>query len=747
MINFPKDEIDPRKKDKEWHLLTAKAIWGSSKTFSSKIFYHGNQKFREYRNYANGRQSEEKYRNLVDPLDANGHRADSTQPLDYTILPIIPKFKKIALGKINKIGFNIVATAIDAIARDDEEDYFAEQKAKIRMLEELSDVPNIESMIDLKDDDPRTLEEVKIKQEYSYKHVAAVEAEKGINMVFSNNKYDQILNRVKSDLFDFGVGGVREYFDENNRIRIRHVNMEEFICDYSEEFDFSDATYMGEVRAYSIEDIRSSSEFDEEEIEEILKQKGGARRYAANGERVNDDNKILVLEFEKKSFDETAYEKRVNSHGNKKINKTDYNRKTDKKSEIVRDGRKTLYKGKWIIDTDFIFEYGRCTNIKRSKNNPKDTTFSWHLIAPEQDRMNFFGVIESMIPVADQIQIAWLKIMNLLLNSVPPGIAFDLSALENLNLGHNGEKWVPRKALEMYKRRGDMAYRSKREDGEPMGGPPITQLRSEVASEIANFVGIVNGFMGILRDNIGFNEVTDGSTPDPRTLNGVANLAYQATTNALNHLVQGTKFLNENIADSLVIRLQDAFEAGEKVYRKALGINSERFWKTLGDITAHELSLKFEDKPSDEEKAVLNRRIELAESSGQITVADSTYIDTIDNIKEKAMVLAFLVKKNIGEKQARDMQNIEANSKEQQKSAAMTAEMERENIKLEYSLKSQLQREEKQADFMIERLKSSTRINEADIKEAGRAFTKELENEGKKAVKAMENSKDNNKSK
>jgi len=748
MIKFPSDTIDPKKKDKDWILQTGKAIWDESKTFSSSIFYHGRDQFRKYRNYSNGRQPIEKYKNMVMPLDANEVRPDNFQQLDYTILPIIPKFKKIALGKIDKIGFNIVATAIDSIARDDEEDYFAEQKAKIKMLEELSDVPNIESMLDLKDDDPRSLEEIKIKQEYSYKHIAAVEAEKGLKQVFTNNKYDQILDRVKADLFDFGVGGVREYFDENNKIKIRHANMENFVCGYSEEPDFSDSHYMCEVKPYSIEEIRASGEFEEDEIEEILKQRGDSNtRFDRRGVRLHNDNKILVLEFEVKSFNEPAYEKRVNSFGNKKINKTEYNKKSNDKRTIVKDGYKVIYKGKWIISTDYVFDYGLCTNMKRSKNQLKETTFSWHLMAPNQDQMNFFGVTEAMVPIGDQIQLAWLKIQNLLLNAVPPGIAFDLSALENLNLGHSGEKWLPRKALEMYRQRGDMPFRSQREDGEPMNTQSIIPIQNNVAVEINNFVNLVNGFMGILRDNIGFNEVTDGSTPDPRTLNGVANLAYQATTNALNHIIQGTKFLNENVADSIVIRLQDAFGAGENAYKKALGINTERFWKVLSNITIHELSLKFEDKPNDEEKAVLNRRMELAEQAGQITVADSTYIDTIDNVKEKAMVLAYLVKKNMADKQAMDMQNIQANAQSQQESAAMTAQMEEKRLELEYGYKSQLQREQNEALFVIERLKSKTRIDEADIKEAGRAFTKQLENEGKQTIKQMESTNDNDKTK
>lgn len=744
MRKFPSDNIDPKKKrEKEWILATSKAIWDNSKTFSSNVFYHGRENFKRLRDYANGRQPESKYKNIVQAKDANGE-STNVRPLDYTILPIIPKFKKIAVGKIDKVGYNLVATAIDSIARDDEEEYFSEQKAKIKMLEELSDVPGIEGMIDLKDDDARSLEEIKIKQEYSYKHNAAIESEKALDLVFSNNNYDQILNQVNSDLFDFGVGGVREYFDENNVIKIKHAKMGNMITSYCEDPFFRDADYMGEIIYMSIEDIQSYGEFSDEEIEEIKNQIGGRESWIRRSPGLDyDDNKIPVLSFEKKSFDKKVFEERTNRFGNKKINRTKFS-KEGKKGTTV-DGKEVIYKGHWVIGTDYVFDYGLQTNMKRPKGQLKKTSFSWHLVAPNQDEMEFFGVTESMIPVADQIQISWLTIQNLLLNVTPPGIAFDLSALENINIGHAGEKWLPRQAIELYKKRGDMAYRSKREDGEYVNPEPIKPINNPLGQEIGHFIGLIDSLTGILRGNIGFNEITDGSTPDPRTLNGVANLAYQSTTNALNHIIQGVKHLNENVADSLIIRIQDAFNEGENHYKHALGINSERFWKVEPSLGMHQISLKFEDKPDDNEKAMLDAKIANAETKDQITVADAVYIDTIDNLKEKAMVLAYLVKKRMAERQAIDMQNIQANSQAQQESAMIAEQMKQKTLEIEYSLKNEHQRQGKEADFIIEQLRAKTRIDEADVREAGRAFTKQLENEGKERIKEMESKNPDNK--
>lgn len=743
MKGFPDHNIDPREKEKKpWILQAAQACWANSKTFSGGIFYHGRHKFREYRNYSNGRQPIDKYKAQFEPPDASGHTPEKFMQLNYDIIPFIPKFKKIALGKINKIGYNIVATAIDSLARDEEEDYFSEQKAKIRLLDELGDVPGIETMLDLGEDDPRTLEEVRIKQDYSYKHNAAIESEKGLEVVFTNNKYDQILQRVSSDLFDFGVGGVREFFDPNGKIKIKHSNMENFISSYCEEPDFSDAYYLGEVLFMGVDEIQSYGEFKPEEIEEISDLKGDARNWIRprTGRSISteyEDDKIAVLDFEIKSYNTKYYEKRENKFGNKEINKAKFNKRS--KNEVIQDGYQVIYKGKWLIGTDFVFDCGLATDMKRKKNALKETDFSWHLMAPNQDQMQFFGITEAMIPVADMIQITWLKIQNLILNMVPPGIAFDLDALENINLGHAGQEWKPRKVLEMYRQRGDIPFRRRdKETGEYANDVPVTPIYNQVTGEIQNLANIINAFLSLMRDNVGFNEITDGSTPDPRTLNGVANLAYQSTSNALAHIVMGLKHLNENVADSIVVRLQDAFSGGNNYYLKALGINSQRFWRVQADITVHEMAIKFEDKPNDEQIATLNRRIELAEQAGQITVADSCYIDTIDNIKEKAAVLAYLVNKNLERQQAMKAQDIQLNSQEQQKSAMVSSQAKQAELQAEWKLRMQHQQQGKEWDYRIKQLEGGTRLEETDKREQGRIITKQVENQGKERIKEMD---------
>ena len=72
-----------------------------------------NQRFRRYREYAEGMQSVDQYKELV---GANGD--SSYLNLNWEIVPIIPKFVDVLVGGLTNQDYNIRCTAIDPISVD-----------------------------------------------------------------------------------------------------------------------------------------------------------------------------------------------------------------------------------------------------------------------------------------------------------------------------------------------------------------------------------------------------------------------------------------------------------------------------------------------------------------------------------------------------------------------------------------------------------------------------------------------------
>lgn len=243
--SFPSHLIDPREKGKEWILQYAKAAWNSWNNDNPReIFYNARYRYEVYKSYAMGNQSINKYKPL---MGIDEESRETWLNIDWTVIPIVPKFRRIALGKLSKVDYNIVATPIDALANEETEDYFAKTKAKILMRQEAMkiDPSLLESpALQLEPNEARDLEELEMQMKYTHKHQMSLEAEQGIKLVLEQNQIDKLRDRIREDLFDYGVAGYKEFIDSNGAIKIRAVNPRNIIINHCKKNDFSDASYI-----------------------------------------------------------------------------------------------------------------------------------------------------------------------------------------------------------------------------------------------------------------------------------------------------------------------------------------------------------------------------------------------------------------------------------------------------------------------------------------------------------------------
>ena len=93
-----------------------------------------------------------------------------------------------------------------------------------------------------------------------------------------------------------------------------------------------------------------------------------------------DDSKILVLEMEFFSVDQMVHESRTDKRGNKRFGRAGYNSQNKRKNKYVRSSYKTVYKISWIVDSEYCYDFGMCSDMKRVKSNLMDTDLSYHII-------------------------------------------------------------------------------------------------------------------------------------------------------------------------------------------------------------------------------------------------------------------------------------------------------------------------------------------------------------------------------
>jgi hypothetical protein len=588
------------------------------------------------------------------------------------------------------------------------------------------------------------MEELEMQMNYTFKHQMAIEAEQGIKLVLEQNSVEKMREKIREDFFDFGVGGYKEWIDSNGAIKIRTVNPRNILINHCKNKDFSDADYVGEIIEMSIADLKqqAGNQFSEEEYEQIAQNHiglfGNPKDWPTSYSIYNkgyDKFKIRVLDIEFFSVNELVFEQRIDRRGNKIFAKAKYEDRNKRKEKFDRVAYKVVYKGKWVVNTDFIYNYGLQTDMKRAKSSLMDTELSYHLYAPEFWDMRAYGMMEQLIPIADAIQIAWYNLQNVINQARPKGIMIEMGALEDIPLGKGGKQLTPMKVLDLYNKTGTLVYRKSDAQGRATNYKPIEELENGLGRDVMSYWQIIQNNIQLLRDITGLNELTDGSTPDPRTLTTVAKLAYEGTNNALTHIVQGEKKLLESLSNAVVLRLQDVVLKGEvKGYLRSLGSNTLNFIRINPNIHLHEYGIILEDKPTDDQRAMLMQQVQASQINGLLDIEDAIIIQNTDNLKVAQQLLAYKVKKRREDEEAKAMRMQEMNAQVQQQSAMVAEQAKQQTIQVEGQVKSQIIQVEKEFDAKLLELKYQYELQLEQMRQTGKVATKQVENKGKKSV-------------
>jgi hypothetical protein len=743
--SFPSHLIDPREKNKEWIMQYAKAAWNSWNNDNPReIFFNARYQYEVYKQYAMGNQSINKYKPLMG-IDEQSN--ETWLNVDWSVIPIIPKFRRIALGKLSKLDYNIVATPVDALANEENEDYFARTRAKIIMREEAKkiDPSLLESpALQFTPQEAKDLEELEMQMKYTHKHQMSIEAEQGIKLVLEQNKISKLRDGVRENLFDYGVAGYKEFIDSNGAIKIRSINPRNIVINHCKENDFSDASYIGEVIEMTISDLKqmAGNEFTEEQYEDIAKKVigkyGNPREWPSTLSIYNkgyDTFNVRILDLEFFSVNEMVYEQRIDRRGNKIYARAKFEEKNKRKDKFERVAYKVVYKGRWIIDTNYMFDHGLATNMKRAKSSLMDTSMSYHLFAPEFYDMQAYGMMKQIIPIADAIQIAWYRLQNVINQSRPKGIMIEMGALEDIPLGSGGKKLTPMKVLDLYNKTGTLVYRKLDAQGRSTNYKPIEELENGLGRDAMNYWQLIQNNIQMLRDITGMNEMTDGSTPDPRTLTTVAKLAYEGTNNSLYNIVSGEKKLLESLSNDIVLRLQDVAESGEvKGYVRALGGTTMQFFKMSSNVALYEFGIFLEDKPTDDQRAILMQQVQNSQMNGLLDIEDAIIIQNTDNLKVAQQLLAHKIRKRRDQEEEKAIRMQQMNAQVQQDSAIVAEQSKQQTIQVEANEKAKLIQLEKDLDANMLKMKYEYELQLEQLRQTGKVATKEVENKGKKSV-------------
>ena len=274
---FP-DQVVPEeeKKSREYGLQVAQAIeheWFRNSSGQNR-FISNFQNFNRLRLYARGEQPVQKYKN---ELAINGDL--SYLNLDWKPVPILSKFVDIVVNGMTDKGYEIKSYATDPFATKQRTNYAANALRDIQNSAEIQQLNELTGRNFYSSADPESLpedqNELDLYMQLNYKQSIEIAEEEAINNILDYNKYDEIKKRLAYDLTVLGMGCVKTDFNLSEGITVDYVNPANIVYSYTDDPNFEDIYYVGEVKNMSLSEVKRQFPWlTDSDLEEIQKYPG-----------------------------------------------------------------------------------------------------------------------------------------------------------------------------------------------------------------------------------------------------------------------------------------------------------------------------------------------------------------------------------------------------------------------------------------------------------------------------------------
>jgi hypothetical protein len=715
--SFP-DQVVPEeeKKSREYGLQVAQAIeheWFRNSSGQNR-FISNFQNFNRLRLYARGEQPVQKYKN---ELAINGDL--SYLNLDWKPVPILSKFVDIVVNGMTDKGYEIKSYAQDPFATKQRTDFAFNALRDIQQkqsIEELAALTGKNFYASAKPDTlPDDPEELDIYMQLNYKQSIEIAEEEALNDILAFNKYEETKKRLAYDLTVLGIGCVKTDFNLSEGITIDYVNPANIVYSYSDDPNFEDIYYVGEVKNMSLSELkRQFPSLTDSELEEIQKYPG-RNSYVENtwwGQETQDQ--VQVLYFEYKTYQDQVFKIKQTEQGLEKIlEKPDtFNPPPNDNFERVARSIEVLYCGAKVLGLGGnLLKWELSENMTRPYGDTTKVNMNYVISAPRLYQGRIESVVSKTIGFADMIQLTHLKLQQVLSKLVPDGVYLDVDGLAEVDLG-NGTNYNPAEALNMYFQTGSIVGRSLTQDGElNRGKVPVQELQtSNGMGKIQSMIQTYQYYLQMIRDVTGLNEARDGSTPSKDSLVGLQKLAAANSNVATKHILQSLMYLTIRTCENVSLRIADMVQFPLTRQSLVTSINSfnTNTLEEIKKLSLHDFGIFLELEPEEEDKANLEKNIQIALQSGSIGLEDAIDLREIQNTKLANQSLKYRQKKKQEADRAAQLENIQAQAQANSESAekAALAEVQKNQALAE----TEIQIEQAKSQFEIQRMEQEAQI-------------------------------------
>mgnify|MGYP001389693911 FL=1 len=720
------------KKSNSYGLQYAKAIesqWGKI-TSATSLYGKRNVVFERSRDYANGTQDTNIYKKLLRSLSPND--GDGTLlNLDYTPVPILPKFVRVVANKILSRNPYPNLEAVDPLSSSEKNNKKRRVEIQVEAKKQLQQLKENTGMVIGDDPDklPDTLEEAEILLGTNVKTDAEIAAQIGTNMTLSWNSFnDNVFRRCVNDLVALGMSVVKRSNDPNEGIKTEYVDPSTFIHSYTEDPGFNDMMYAGHVKTMSIMELKrlAGHELDEEVFEKIAKEaknKDGNDPNAYSRKSYNkramrqeygyDEYMVDVLDFEFISVDCIYFEEKENRFGNTNFFMKGFDYEEKQGSVFDRKPHKmeisTVYGGSYIMGgSDILFNYGMVKNIPKNIHDLSKCRLSYSVVATNMRNMMPKSMVDSCTGFADMLQLTHLKIQQSIAKAKPDGLIIDIEGLENVQLGKGGEL-QPLDLHDIYEQTGVFYYRSKNPEG-GFQNPPVREIGNSIRN-INELIGLYNHYLRMIRDTTGINEMMDASTPKGDTLVGVQQNAIAAGNNAIYDITNASMILYKKVCEDIVkcIQILPMESVLYKSYENAIGKENMSVLSSFSDLPMYNFGVQVVKEMEDQDRVYLEQNIQMSIQQKELDIEDAIAIRNMKDVNQAERLLVVRRKKRMAKQQEMAMQNSQMQAQSAQQAAQAASQAKMQEMQMEAQIEAQQLQLKSQLEAQLEQVRHQFR--------------------------------------
>jgi len=610
---FPKDDINPADKNEKWGKKWCEAMYARYKQGkNSAIPFSSVSEFAALRELADGRQSVRQYQKiLLDIADPNAAMTGYMN-INWDIPSILPKFLRVVEGMMEQTDHQVVATAVDPSSTDEKEAAKLDMQYRMKFKEILDYIDKSMGIDRSGEYVPESMEELNLYEGAGgFKLAKETEIEQGLDYTFYISDWKEIKKQIIRDACVINCLATKDYTDQyTKKVRVRYVDPACFVGQYSKHNNHKNMGYGGEIIQVLISDLRKlNPDIPESELIALARQYSpGLDNYTYDDDAHTgnyDGTLVDVMDSEWCSTNSTYKTKRKSPDGTENM----YDEKwgvvydTEKKKTDKFD-IKVVYKCKWIIGTDYTYDFGLQYDVPRP--GKKEVELSYHLY-----KLPFRSLVSLAETHVHQMVLAYFKLQNAIAKARPSGIAIEFTALQNMTLG--GNKLQPLDLLKILTQTGDLLYKSTTHRGipnAPGGYRPIQELIGGIGPQLTEFIAVWDFNANAIRDMTGISQIADASTPNPEQSVGGSEIAMAATNNALRYIYSGYLTIKEQTAKNISLRMQLLIKHDKEAYTgymPVIGTIGVQIISVGADAVDADYFIKYEAKPTKERKDVIRQ--------------------------------------------------------------------------------------------------------------------------------------------